>query len=150
MPQPVLDVIQPALQVIIEAGYDRSVPFDEPTPIQLIPTLDPLTFSIEFAKAVVQGADNAATLFGAELPGYSELEAWLAQAQSWSEANIGEAYHDAVAQLNTDFNPFTAFFALEAPIGLAIQDLLDDTGIQQAVIDPILGFIGPFGGMFTS
>lgn len=150
VPQPVLDVVQPALQVIIEAGYDRSVPFGEPTPVQLIPTLDPLTFSIEFAKAVAQGADNAAALFGAELPGYSELDNFLAQALSWSEANFGEAYHDAVAQLNAEFNPFTAFIAIEAPIGLAIQDLLDDTGIQQAVIDPILGFIGPFGGLFTS
>ncbi len=150
VPQPVLDIVQPALQVIVEAGYDRSVAFGEPTPIQLIPTLDPLTFSIEFTRAVAQGANNAAALFGAELPGYSELDNFLTQAQSWSEANIGEAYHDAVAQLNADFNPFTAFFALEAPIGQAIQDLLDDTGIQQGLIDPILGFIGPFGGLFTS
>lgn len=150
VPQPVLDIVQPALQVIIEAGYDRSVPFGEPTPIQLIPTLDPLTFSIELTKAVVQGADNAAALFSAELPGYRELEAWLAQAQSWAEDNIGTDYHDAVAQLNADFNPFTAFFAIEAPIGQAIQNLLDDTGIQQGVIDPLLGIIGPLGGLFTS
>jgi hypothetical protein len=150
VPQPVLDIVQPALRVIIEAGYDRSVPFGEPIPIQLFPTLDPLTFSIEFTRAVVQGADNAAALFGAEIPGSSELESFLTQAQSWSEANIGDSYHDAVAQLNADFNPFTAFFAIEGPIGQAIQDLLDDTGIQQAVIDPILGFIGPFGGMYTS
>jgi hypothetical protein len=150
VPQPVLDIVQPALQVIVEAGYDRSVPFGEPTPAQLIPSLDPLTFSIEFAKAVVQGADNAAALFGVQLPGYSELESLLMQAQSWSEENIGAAYHDAVAQLNADFNPFTAFLAIEGPMGEAIQDLLNETGIQQAVIDPILGFIGPFGGLFTS
>ncbi|MEB3062890.1 PE-PPE domain-containing protein [[Mycobacterium] zoologicum] len=150
VPQPVLDIVQPALQVIIEAGYDRSVPFGEPTPIQLFPTLDPLTFGIEFAKAVVQGADNAAALFGMQLPGYDTMENLLAQAQSWSEENLGVSYHDAVAQLNADFNPFTMFFAIEGPIGQAIQDLLDVTGIQQAVIDPILGFIGPFGGLYTS
>ncbi|WP_409435178.1 hypothetical protein [Mycobacterium sp. SMC-14] len=42
------------------------------------------------------------------------------------------------------------FFAIEGPIGLAIQDLLDETGIQQALIDPILGVIGPLGGLATS
>lgn len=150
VPQPVLDVVQPALQVIVEAGYDRSIPFGDPTPAQLIPSVDPLTFSIEFAKAFVQGADNAAALFGARLAGYDELESLLTQAQSWSEENIGVAYHQAVTQLNIDFNPFTAFLAIEGPIGQSIQDLLDETGIQQALIDPILGFIGPFGGMFTS
>lgn len=150
VPQPVLDIVQPALQVIIEAGYDRSVPFGEPTPIQLFPTLDPLTFSIEFTKAIVQGADNAFGLFGTQLPGYAELESILAQAQSWSEENLGASYHDAVAQLNADFNPFTMFFAIEGPIGQAIQDVLDVTGIQQAVIDPILGLIGPLGGLATS
>lgn len=150
VPQPVLDVIQPALQVIIEAGYDRSVPFGEPTPVQLFPTLDPLTFGIEFTRAVVKGADNAAALFGTQLPGYDSMESLLAQAQSWAQENLGVSYHDAVAQLNADFNPFTMFFALEAPIGLAIQDLLDVTGIQQALIDPILGIIGPLGGLFTS
>jgi len=136
--------------VTIEAGYDRSVPFGEPTPIQLFPTLDPLTFGIEFAKAVVQGADNAAALFGMQLPGYDTLESLLAQAQSRSEENFGVSYHDAVAQLNADFNPFTMFFVIEGPIGQAIQDLLDVTGIQQAVIDPILGIIGPLGGPYTS
>ncbi|WP_052956798.1 PE-PPE domain-containing protein [Mycolicibacter heraklionensis] len=150
VPQSVLDIVQPALQVIIEAGYDRSVPFGEPMPVQLFPTLDPITFSIELARAVVQGADNAFGLFGAQLPGYTELESILVQAQSWSQENIGASYHDTMTQLNADFNPFTAFFALEAPIGLAIQDLLDETGIQQALIDPILGIIGPLGGLFTS
>ncbi|CAJ1503283.1 PE-PPE domain-containing protein [[Mycobacterium] kokjensenii] len=150
VPQSVLDIVQPALQVIVEAGYDRSVPFGEPTPVQLIPTLDPLTFGIELTRAVVQGADNAFGLFGTHLPGYAELDDLLAQALAWSQETIGESYHDAVAQFNADFNPFTAFFALEAPIGLAIQDVLDATGIQEFLIDPILGIIGPLGGAFTS
>ncbi|MEB3068093.1 PE-PPE domain-containing protein [[Mycobacterium] vasticus] len=150
VPQPVLDILQPALRVIIEAGYDRSVPFGEPTPIQLIPSLDPVTFGIEFARALVTGADNAAALFGTHLPGYDDLDSALAQAQSWVWENIGDSYHQAVTQLNADFNPFTAFFAIEGPIGQSIQDLLDVTGIQQALIDPILGIIGPFGGLYTS
>ena len=59
MPEPVLNVFQPALQVIVEAGYDRSIPFGDPTPAEA-------------------------------------------------------------------------------------------TGIQQLVLDPILGIIGPLGGLFTS
>lgn len=150
VPQSVLDIVQPALQVIIEAGYDRSVPFGEPTPVQLFPTLDPITFSIEFARGVVRGADSAFGLFGAQLPGYADLETILTWAQSWVDQTFGASYHDSVAQLNADFNPFTMFFAIEGPIGLAIQDLLDETGIQQALIDPILGVIGPLGGLATS
>ena len=30
VPQPVLNVFQPALQVLVEAGYDRSIPFGDP------------------------------------------------------------------------------------------------------------------------
>jgi hypothetical protein len=38
----------------------------------------------------------------------------------------------------------------EAPIGAGIQNLLDLTGIQQDLLDPILGLVGSLGGMFTS
>jgi hypothetical protein len=31
-----------------------------------------------------------------------------------------------------------------------IENLLELTGIQQDVLDPILGLIGPLGGLFTS
>ena len=59
VPEPVLNIFQPALQVIVEAGYDRSIPFGDPTPAELIPTIDPATFTLEFANGVVQGANNA-------------------------------------------------------------------------------------------
>lgn len=40
--------------------------------------------------------------------------------------------------------------AIEGPIGQDIENLLELTGIQQDVLDPILGLIGPLGGLFTS
>src|SRR6202012_109932 len=87
-PESWLNIVQPALQVIVEAGYDRSVPFGDPTPAELIPSIDPVTFLLELANGVVQGANNAFELFGAQLPGFDELETWFASAEAWSEQTI--------------------------------------------------------------
>jgi hypothetical protein len=150
VPESVLNIFQPALQVIVEAGYDRSIPFGDPTPAELIPTIDPATFALEFANAVVQGANNAFELFGAQLPDYAQIESMFASEEAWSQQNIGVPYDQIVTTLNNDSNPFTAFAAVEGPIGQDIQNLLVETGIQQNILDPILGLVGPLGGLFTS
>jgi PE-PPE domain len=150
VPESVLNIFQPALQVVVEAGYDRAIPFGDPTPAELIPTIDPATFTLEFANGVVQGANNAFELFGAQLPGFTDLESFFTSAESWSEQAIGVPYDQIVTTLNNDFNPFTAFTELEAPIGQDIENLLMDTGIQQDILDPIFGLIGPLGGLATS
>jgi hypothetical protein len=150
VPESVLNIFQPALQVIVEAGYDRSIPFGDPTPAELIPTIDPVTFTLEFANGVVQGANNAFELFGAQLPGFDQLETFFASAEAWSEQTIGAPYGQLVTELNTDFNPFTAFIDIEGPLGAEIQNLLEITGIQQDLLDPGLGLIGLLGGLFTS
>ncbi len=139
VPESVLNIVQPALQVIIEAGYDRSIPFADPTPAQLIPTVDPVTFTFEFANAVVQGANNAFELFGVQLPGATELESLLTSAESWSEQAIGVPYDQVVTALNDAFDPFTVFTQFEGPLGQDIQNLLDLTGVQQALIAPFFG-----------
>jgi len=150
VPESVLNVFQPALQVIVEAGYDRSIPFGDPTPAELIPSIDPATFTLEFANAVVQGADNAFELFGAQLPGATQLESLLTSAESWSEQEIGVPYDQVVTDLNNAFDPFTLFTAVEGPIGQDIQDVLNLTDIQQGILDPIFGLLGPLGGLVTS
>ena len=150
VPEPVLNVFQPALQVIVEAGYDRSVPFGDPTPAELIPSIDPVTFSLEFENAVVQGANNAFELFGAQLPGFDELETWFASAEGWSEQAIGVPYDQIVTDLDTDVNPLTALIDVETPVGAGLQNLLEITGIQQDLLDPVLGLVGTLGGLFTS
>jgi PE-PPE domain len=139
VPESVLNIVQPALQVIIEAGYDRSIPFGDPTPAELIPSIDPVTFTLEFANAVVQGANNAFELFGSQLPGATELESALASAESWSEQAIGVPYDQVVTELNNAFDPFTLFTAIEGPLGQDTQNVLDLTGIQQDLIAPFFG-----------
>ena len=150
VPESVLNIIQPALQVIVEAGYDRSIPFGDPTPAELIPSIDPVTFSLEFDNAVVEGANNAFELFGAQLPGATELESQLASAETWSEQEIGVPYDQVVSELNNAFDPFTAFSELEGPVGTDIENMLEQTDIQQAVLDPMLGLVGTLGGIFTT
>jgi PE-PPE domain len=150
VPEPVLNIFQPALQVLVEAGYDRSIPFGDPTPAELIPTLDPATFTLEFANGVVQGANNAFELFGAQLPDFTQIESDFASAEAWSEANIGAPYDQAVTEVNNAFDPFTLFTSVEGPLGQDIQSLLDVTGVQQDLLNPILGLLGTVGGIFTS
>lgn len=149
VPQSVLNIVQPVLQVIVEAGYDRSIPFGDPTPFELIPTLDPVTFALEFGNGVVEGADNAFELFGPQLPGAAELESALASAETWSEQAIGVPYDQVVSELNNAFDPFTDLIELERPVGEAIEDVLMATGVQQDLLDPILGLIGSLGESFT-
>jgi hypothetical protein len=150
VPEPVLNIFQPALQVLVEYGYDRDVPMDTAVPAELIPTLDPATFTLEFANGVVQGADNAFELFGAQLPDFTQIEGDFASAEAWTAANIGVPYDQVVDQLNANFDPFTLFTSVEGPIGEDIQTLLNDSGIQQFLLDPLLGLVGTFGGIFTS
>ena len=150
VPESVPNIFQPALQVIVEAGYDRSIPFGDPTPAELIPTIDPVTFTLEFDNAVVQGANNAFELFGAQLPDYAQLESFFASAESWSEQDVGVPYDQVVTELNNAFDPFTLFTEAEGPLGTDIENLLEQTDIQQAVIDPVLGLFGTLGGTFTT
>ena len=104
VPEPVLNIVQPALQVIVEAGYDRSIPFGDPTPAELIPSIDPATFTLEFANGVVQGANNAFELFGAQLPDSPQSRALFTATETWSETTIGVPYDQVVTELNTNFN----------------------------------------------
>jgi hypothetical protein len=141
VPESVLNIVQPALQVVVEAGYDRSIPFGDPTPAELIPSIDPVTFTIEFANGVVQGANNAFELLGAQLPGAAELESLLASAETWSEQAIGTPYDQVVTALNDAFDPFTLLTQLEGPLGQDIQTVLDLSGLQQDLITPFFGDI---------
>lgn len=65
---PLIDLIQPALRVLIEAGYDRTLPYATPAPFRLIPRVNPLTLAVDLVNAVGEGiraAVNDITAAGA-------------------------------------------------------------------------------------
>jgi hypothetical protein len=56
----VADLVEPALRVIIEeTGYDRSIPYGQPTPFQLVPVFDPIKLAIDVIAAIPEGITQA-------------------------------------------------------------------------------------------
>jgi hypothetical protein len=68
VPEPVIDVIEPFFRVLVELGYDRSIPPWEPTPARLIPPLNPVTVTADLVAAIGEGINNAAALVGSPPP----------------------------------------------------------------------------------
>ncbi len=68
VPEAVIDVVEPVFRVIVELGYDRSIPLWEPTPARLIPTLDPATVVADLLDAIGEGITNATALIGSPAP----------------------------------------------------------------------------------
>ena len=68
VPEPLIDVVEPFFRVIVELGYDRSIPPWEPTPARLIPPLHPATVAADLVDAIGEGINNAAALFGSPPP----------------------------------------------------------------------------------
>ena len=64
MPEPLIDVVEPVAKVVVELGYDRSIPPGEPTPARLIPPINPVKVVTELVNAVGEGVNNALALTG--------------------------------------------------------------------------------------
>ena len=64
VPEPVIDVVEPFFRVLVELGYDRSIPPWQPTPARLIPPLDPGKVAGDLVNAIGEGFNNALALFG--------------------------------------------------------------------------------------
>ena len=64
VPEPVIDVVEPVVKVVVELGYDRSIPPGEPTPARLIPPINPVKVAADLVNAVGEGVNNALALTG--------------------------------------------------------------------------------------
>jgi hypothetical protein len=64
VPEPLIDVVEPFTRVLVELGYDRSIPPWQPTPARLIPTLDPGKVFVDLVNAIGEGINNAQALVG--------------------------------------------------------------------------------------
>ena len=57
-PEPLLDLVEPALTVMVDWGYDRSISPGTPTTARLIPRINPITAAVDLAEAVAEGVHN--------------------------------------------------------------------------------------------
>lgn len=62
VPEPVIDVVEPVVRVLVELGYDRSIPLGDPTPARLIPPINPVKVATDLVNAVGEGINNALAL----------------------------------------------------------------------------------------
>jgi PE-PPE domain len=60
---PIVNLIQPALQVLIETGYNRTN-YGQPTPFELIPPINPITLTTQLIAAGQEGVNNAVSNLG--------------------------------------------------------------------------------------
>jgi hypothetical protein len=57
-------VVEPFFRVLVELGYDRSIPPWEPTPARLIPRLGASELVADLINAIREGINNALALIG--------------------------------------------------------------------------------------
>lgn len=64
VPEQLIDVVEPFFRVLVELGYDRTIPAWQPTPARLIPVFDPIKLVVDLVGAVGEGIDNALAIVG--------------------------------------------------------------------------------------
>jgi PE-PPE domain len=64
---PFIDLTQPALQVLIEIGYNRAN-YGAPTPFALIPPINPITLTSQLIAATQEGVNDALSNLGNPTP----------------------------------------------------------------------------------
>jgi hypothetical protein len=57
--KPIVTLLTPVLEVLIEAGYDRSVSYGVPAPFRLIPRINPFVLARDVVDAIGEGIHDA-------------------------------------------------------------------------------------------
>src|SRR6476469_4683962 len=92
VPEPVIDVFEPFFRVIVEQGYDRSIPAWQPTPARLIPRIKPAALAADLVGAIGEGFDNARALIKPTAP--------LKHTAALTNTALGEDVQDVELQTN--------------------------------------------------
>src|SRR5829696_10298507 len=95
VPESLIDIVEPFFRVIVELGYDRSIPPWEPTPARLIPTLNPATVTADLVNAIGEGVNNAAALIG--LPPLLSIPAPVTLAAPTTETAKADISHQVTS-----------------------------------------------------
>ena len=108
---PIVDFVQPVLRVMIDTGYDRSIPFGQPEPAGLIPPINPVKLVSDLAAAVAQGAHAALSDLGArDTPSVSvsritrPASSVAAASQSVSSQSRSSEFHSLTTPPKTNEN----------------------------------------------
>lgn len=67
---PLADLVQPDLRVLVELGYDRTGYQDVPTPAGLFPHFDPISVAAQLQQGAVQGVGDALADLGLTPPAF--------------------------------------------------------------------------------
>ena len=65
---PLADLAEPTLRVLVELGYDRSIPYGQPAKFGLFPKVDPASLAFDLSSAVHSGIDTAVGDLGFRAP----------------------------------------------------------------------------------
>ena len=57
--KPIVTLLTPVLEVLIEAGYDRSLSYGVPAPFRLIPRINPFLLARDVVDAIGEGIHDA-------------------------------------------------------------------------------------------
>lgn len=118
--KPLADLLQPALQVLIELGYDRTGPADIPTPFGLFPDVNATTVFNDLITAGQQGF-NAFMNDLSDLSLSPALSAWPSLADLWT---TGPADTADLAPTPTDIiNAITTTGAVLSALQLQLSDV---------------------------
>ncbi len=99
---PVADLMEPALRVFIEeTGYDRSINPGVPTPMKLIPIINPITLTVDLAQAGVQGVEK----FVSDLGGLTGSP--TTPLQTTSEQPLATSVEPALAPMTNTLSTLT-------------------------------------------
>jgi hypothetical protein len=104
VPESLIDVVEPFFRVLVELGYDRTIPPGEPTPARLIPPLNPVTVTTDLVNAIGEGVNNAAALVGSPplLSNSAPVAAAMAQPADATTATEAEEVDASPPVTSTD------------------------------------------------
>jgi hypothetical protein len=125
VPESLIDVIEPFFRVLVELGYDRSIPPWEPTPARLIPPLNPMTVTTDLVAAIGEGIDNAAALVGSPPPLSIPAPVTLAApATETAKANMSP-------QVTSTDTPTQTAQAMSAELATGNEQMSTDTALSK-------------------
>ncbi|WP_454789710.1 PE-PPE domain-containing protein [Mycolicibacterium lutetiense] len=78
---PLVDLVSPLAQTLIETGYDRT-DYGKPTPFQLLPKVDPIKLAADLINDIPEGVNAALR------PGLDPLPGWTDPTESADTANV--------------------------------------------------------------